>query len=265
MKRLIMLAIVMSIHGPWTNQVFAQEGDKEASPTAEVPAKAEKKAAPPVDPVVPAEKASAKTKKSEVKPPKAEAKGVKTDAKDTKKGKKMFAVMTLIQKKASGDVDLGKVKIKLFEKETPKTVENFAGLAEGKKEWTNPKTSKKEKTPFYDGLKFHRVIPDFMVQGGCPLGEGFGGPGYQFADEIVATLKHNKPGILSMANSGPGTNGSQFFVTVKATPWLDGKHTVFGEVESGMDIIEKISQVPRDPRDKPLDPVVIKKLEIVRE
>ncbi len=213
-----------------------------------------------------AAKSDTKSEKAESKAPKDDPKGVKAGAKpDGKKGKTMFAVMTLIQKKASGDADLGQVKIKLFEKEAPKTVENFAGLITGAKEWTDPKTNKKQKTPFYDGLKFHRVIPDFMIQGGCPLGEGFGGPGYQFKDEFGAGLKHSKPGILSMANSGPNTNGSQFFITVKPTPWLDGKHAIFGEVVSGMDIVEKISQAPRDARDKPLDPVIMKKVEIVRE
>lgn len=159
----------------------------------------------------------------------------------------------------------GTFKIKLFADKTPKTVENFVGLAEGTKEFTDPKTSKKEKKPFYDGLIFHRVIPNFMIQGGCPLGTGTGGPGYRFEDEIVKGLSHDKPGKLSMANAGPGTNGSQFFITVAATPWLDGKHTVFGEVVEGYDIVEKISKVKTGAMDKPATPIIIKSVKIIRE
>src|SRR6202165_5984425 len=140
----------------------------------------------------------------------------------------------------------GDVVIRLLEKEAPKTVENFVGLAEGIKEFTNEKTGKKEKRNFYDGLVFHRVIPQFMIQGGCPEGSGRGGPGYKFADEFHPSLKHTKPGLLSMANSGPNTNGSQFFVTVAPTSWLDNKHSIFGEVVEGYDVVEKISKVPRN-------------------
>jgi peptidyl-prolyl cis-trans isomerase A (cyclophilin A) len=158
----------------------------------------------------------------------------------------------------------GNIVIKLLEKEAPKTVENFVGLAEGTKEFTNEKTGKKEKRPFYDGLVFHRVIPDFMIQGGCPHGSGMGGPGYKFADEFHTSLKHAKPGKLSMANSGPNTNGSQFFITVAATPWLDNRHTIFGEIVEGQDVANKISNVPRDANDRPRTPVAIKKLHIER-
>jgi peptidyl-prolyl cis-trans isomerase A (cyclophilin A) len=162
------------------------------------------------------------------------------------------------------ETSLGNIVIRLLEKEAPKTVENFIGLAEGTKEFTNEKTGKKEKRPFYDGLIFHRVIPDFMIQGGCPHGSGMGGPGYKFADEFHPSLRHSKPGKLSMANSGPNTNGSQFFITVAATPWLDNRHTIFGEVMEGQDVANKISAVPRDRSDRPDTPVTIKQVKIDR-
>src|ERR1700752_3841539 len=158
----------------------------------------------------------------------------------------------------------GNIVVRLLEKEAPNTVANFVGLAEGTKEFTNERTGKKEKRPFYDGLVFHRVIPDFMIQGGCPEGSGRGGPGYKFGDEFHPSLKHSKPGKLSMANSGPNTNGSQFFITVAATPWLDNRHTVFGEVVEGQDVADKISNVPRDSNDRPNPPVTINHVKIER-
>ncbi len=158
----------------------------------------------------------------------------------------------------------GTIVIKLFEKEAPKTVANFIGLAEGTKEFHDAKTGKPAKRPFYDGLVFHRVIPEFMIQGGCPLGKGTGDPGYKFEDEFHASLKHDKPGKLSMANSGPNTNGSQFFVTVAPTPWLDRRHSIFGEVVEGLDVAVKISQVARDSQDRPRQPVVLNSVRIER-
>jgi peptidyl-prolyl cis-trans isomerase A (cyclophilin A) len=162
------------------------------------------------------------------------------------------------------ETSLGNIVARLFEKEAPKTVENFAGLAEGTKEFTEERTGKKQKKNFYDGLTFHRVIPDFMIQGGCPEGSGRGGPGYKFVDEFHPSLKHSKAGKLSMANAGPGTNGSQFFITVAPTPWLDNKHTIFGEIVEGQDVADKISKVPRDSGDRPRTPVILQKVRIER-
>jgi peptidyl-prolyl cis-trans isomerase A (cyclophilin A) len=165
---------------------------------------------------------------------------------------------------ATLETSLGTIRIKLFSDKTPKTVENFVGLAEGTIEWTHPQTKEKQKKPYYDGTIFHRVIPRFMVQGGDITGTGTGGPGYRFADEFHPELKHSKPGILSMANAGPNTNGSQFFITTVATPHLDNRHSVFGEVVSGQDVVEAISKVSRDGRDKPREDVVLNKVTIER-
>lgn len=165
---------------------------------------------------------------------------------------------------ATIETTLGTIVCKLFEKQTPLTVENFAGLAEGTREFIDPATGRPAKRPFYDGLVFHRVIPEFMIQGGCPLGTGTGGPGYRFADEFVSGLSFDKPGKLAMANSGPGTNGSQFFITEAATPWLTGHHTIFGEVVEGKDVVTAIANVQRRPGDRPVTDVVIKKVTINR-
>lgn len=151
---------------------------------------------------------------------------------------------------------MGDIVIELFAQEAPKTVANFIGLAEGTKEFVDPVSKEKVKRPFYDNLIFHRVIKGFMIQGGCPLGTGRGGPGYVFEDEINFHLP--KRGVLAMANRGPDTNGSQFFINLVDTPWLAGKHTVFGRVIKGMDIVDKIGQVPVDPRThRPVEPVKI--------
>jgi peptidyl-prolyl cis-trans isomerase A (cyclophilin A) len=156
------------------------------------------------------------------------------------------------------ETSMGNIVVRLFEKEAPKTVENFIGLAEGTKEFTDAISGKKEKRFYYDGLIFHRVIPDFMIQGGCPRGDGRGGPGYSFEDEFHPSLRHSKAGKLSMANSGPNTNGSQFFITVAPTPHLDNRHTIFGEVVEGQDISDKISASPRDSMDRPRKPITMK-------
>jgi peptidyl-prolyl cis-trans isomerase A (cyclophilin A) len=158
----------------------------------------------------------------------------------------------------------GNFTIRLFDDRAPRTVENFIGLAEGTREWTDPKSNQKVKRPFYDGLIFHRVIDGFMIQGGCPLGRGTGGPGYKFADEFHPTLRHSKEGILSMANSGSNTNGSQFFITLGPTPHLDNRHSVFGEVVEGMEVVRKIGSMRTGAQDRPVKDVAIQSVKIER-
>ena len=166
---------------------------------------------------------------------------------------------------ATFDTSEGTIVCRLFESEAPITVKNFIDLAEGSREWTHPTTRAKSNAPLFNGTIFHRVIPDFMVQGGDPTGTGMGGPGYKFQDETKGSPhKFDKPGKLAMANSGPNTNGSQFFITVAATPWLTGNHTIFGEVVEGQDVADKITKLPRNRQDKPNTDVVLNSVKIER-
>jgi peptidyl-prolyl cis-trans isomerase A (cyclophilin A) len=160
----------------------------------------------------------------------------------------------------------GNFTARLFDVETPNTVANFVGLAEGSMEWSDPRTGRKVKQPYYNGTIFHRVIDGFMIQGGDPLGQGTGGPGFTFADEFHPKLRHSKAGILSMANRGPNTNGGQFFITLAETPWLDNKHSVFGEVTDGMDVVSNIGRTPTSkPGDRPVKPITIQSITIERK
>lgn len=166
----------------------------------------------------------------------------------------------------------GDITIELFENHAPKTVRNFVELAEGTRPWRDPKTGEEVERPFYDGLSFHRIISDFMIQGGCPLGTGTGSPGYRFADEIHPDLQFDRPYLLAMANAGPGpdgkgTNGSQFFISLIPTAWLNGKHTIFGEVkdEASQAVVDALGQVATGANDKPIDPVVLESVTIIRD
>jgi peptidyl-prolyl cis-trans isomerase A (cyclophilin A) len=159
----------------------------------------------------------------------------------------------------------GNFTARLFEDEAPKTVANFTGLADGSKEWTDPRTGKKTHDKYFDGTVFHRVIADFMIQGGDPLGQGTGGPGYTFADEFSPKLRHDRPGLLSMANRGPNTGGGQFFITLVPTPWLDNKHAIFGEIAEGMDVVEAIGRTATSkPGDRPVKPITVQSVTIER-
>lgn len=158
----------------------------------------------------------------------------------------------------------GTIVAELLDKQAPKTVDNFVGLAEGTKEYTDPNLKEKVKRHFFDGLSFHRIIPDFMMQGGDPMGNGRGGPGYRFEDEIVADLKFDKPGRLAMANSGPNSNGSQFFITQKPYPSLNGHYSIFGQVVEGQDVVDKICSTIGTPSGAPKEAVTMKKVTIER-
>ena len=168
----------------------------------------------------------------------------------------------------------GDITINLFDDKAPETVANFVGLATGSKAWRDPITGEESHEPFYNGLTFHRIIKDFMIQGGCPLGNGTGGPGYDFDDEIDPSLKFDRPYLLAMANAGlrrsrdgqvHGTNGSQFFITTVPTPWLDGHHTIFGEVadDESKAVVDKLEALPTDPMDRPTEPAVITSIDVV--
>ena len=166
--------------------------------------------------------------------------------------------------------NLGDIRLELFAEQAPETVSNFVGLATGEKTWTDPRTKEQSNAPLYSGVIFHRVIPGFMIQGGDPLGTGTGGPGYTFDDEIDPSLTFTQPYILAMANAGrrlgKGTNGSQFFITTAPTEWLQGKHTIFGEVadDASRQVVDTISAVSTDPRDRPLEDVVITSVTVTK-
>jgi len=168
---------------------------------------------------------------------------------------------------ATISTNLGDIRLELFPNHAPATVRNFVGLADGTGEWTNPRTGGKGEGALYDGTVFHRVIDNFMIQGGDPLGTGTGGPGYRFKDEIHPELQFNKPYLLAMANAGPGTNGSQFFITVSETPWLNAKHTIFGEVADApsREVVDLIAKAKVGGQDRPVEPITISTIAITEE
>ena len=174
--------------------------------------------------------------------------------------------LDVAQQTATLHTNHGDINLLLFGDQAPKTVDNFVGLASGAKEYTDPKTGATRTGNFYDGLTFHRVIDGFMIQGGCPLGTGTGGPGYKFGDEFHPDLVFNKPYLLAMANAGPGTNGSQFFITVGKTPHLNNRHTIFGEVEdpASQEVVDQIATTPTRGGDRPVEPVVMESVEVER-
>jgi peptidyl-prolyl cis-trans isomerase A (cyclophilin A) len=178
----------------------------------------------------------------------------------TARGDRMADTLT-----ATLQTSQGKVVVRLFPDHAPKTVRNFVELAEGGRQWTDPRTGRQTTAKLYDGTVFHRVIPDFMIQGGDPLGSGRGGPGYRFADEIHPDLVFDRPYLLAMANAGPGTNGSQFFITVAPTPWLNGKHTIFGQVIEGADVVDQISRAKTGSQDRPVQDVTIESVTVNRD
>jgi len=163
---------------------------------------------------------------------------------------------------ATFDTTLGRIVVELFPQEAPNTVKNFVSLVKGEQPWMDPASNELVKRPLYAGTIFHRVIPNFMIQGGDPLGNGMGGPGYKFKDEFSDKLKFDRVGRLAMANSGPDTNGSQFFITVAKTEWLNKHHTIFGQVIKGQEVVEKIANVERGPNDKPVIDVILKNITI---
>lgn len=165
---------------------------------------------------------------------------------------------------ATLQTNYGKIVVRLFPEQAPQTVRNFTELAEGRREWTDPRSGRKTAARLYDGTVFHRVIADFMIQGGDPLGTGTGGPGYRFGDEFHPDLVFDRRYLLAMANAGPGTNGSQFFITVAPTPWLNGKHTIFGEVVTGTDVVDLISRVKTGRQDRPAQDVVLESVTVER-
>ena len=195
------------------------------------------------------------------------ASGAQTTPKSTApSGSKKAAQPTAPAKTATTAIfhtTAGDLTCELFPSNAPKTVKNFIGLATGTKEWTDPQSGQKTTRPLYDGTIFHRVIPSFMIQGGDPLGQGIGGPGYQFEDEFDSSLTFDRPGRLAMANSGPNTNGSQFFITEVPTPHLNGRHTIFGQCDdASVELVKKIARMPTTRGDRPVDPVKIKHIQI---
>lgn len=207
-------------------------------------------------------------KKEERVPPVAEKKPEAIPPKNMQEKEKLMKELSLNSGDklfAEFDTTQGKIRVELFWEKAPMTVRNFVELAQGKREWTNPSTQAKETKPLYDGTIFHRVIKGFMIQGGDPAGTGMGGPGYRFKDEFNPELRHDKKGVLSMANAGPNTNGSQFFITDAPTPHLDNRHSVFGQADSAsLDIISKIASVQTAQGDKPTTPVTLNKVTIVK-
>jgi len=235
MTRLPIAAVLAAV-------ALAAAGCKNESPTPPPPAPpAQPPPAPAPPPAPPAEAAA---------PPASTGKPLMDAA---LAGKPLTAVI---------QTSMGDVTVELYSKDAPKTVANFVGLASGEKPWTDARSGQPQTRPLYDGTIFHRVIPGFMIQGGDPLGNGTGDPGYRFEDEFQSGRAFDHPGILAMANAGPNTNGSQFFITVAPTQHLTGHHTIFGNVTKGYDVVEKIANAPRDARDRPLQTVSIKKIAV---